>query len=249
MMKTIFADSLRVFVLLMLAGGAPVFGNSNVHITRFWHNHQPIYWPEWNSGSGQDSRVQYAHDSMYGGLGNDDETKPGLAARRAIETLETFMAGRRHLDATGPTVLKPQRFPWNPGGYTFGWFNSVPEADRSFLKQHPSEFYIWTLAHDLSGIESLHLKIRHTLDNEDFRSGHHQNLTYAGGPLVSEWVSIPMTRRVLPNTRAELNSIAGHGETLSRRRIRGNVRGLVSNRRGGSDRPFHTARRQAGRGD
>lgn len=156
---------------------------------------------------GLDSGFQY-----YGGLGNDDETKPGLAARRAIETLHDFMSTRMHLDETGPTVLKPQRFPWNPGGYTFGWFNSVPEADQNFLKKHPSEFYIWTLAHDLSGIETLNLKIRHTLDNEEFRNGHHQNLTYAGGPLVSDWVSIPMTRRELPNTRAELNAIANHGE-------------------------------------
>lgn len=156
---------------------------------------------------GLDSGFQY-----YGGLGNDDEVKPGLAARRAIETLQSYMSTRLDLDETGPTVLKPQRFPYNPGGHTFGWFNSVPEADTSFLKKHPSEFYIWTLAHDVSGIESLTLKLRHTHENAEFRNGHHQNLTYAGGPRVSDWVSLPMTRRVLPNTRTELNALAGHGE-------------------------------------
>lgn len=156
---------------------------------------------------GLDSGFQY-----YGGLGNDDETKPGLAVRRTIETLQDFMSTRLHLDETGPTVLKPQRFPFNPGGYTFGWFNHVPEDDHSYLKKNPSEFYIWTLAHDVSGIETVNLRIRHTHYNEQFRNGHHQNLTFAGGEHVSDWISIPMTRRVLPNTREELNAIAGHGE-------------------------------------
>ena len=25
---------------------ADVRANGNVHVTRFWHNHQPTYWPE-----------------------------------------------------------------------------------------------------------------------------------------------------------------------------------------------------------
>ncbi|HMP73778.1 MAG TPA: carbohydrate-binding protein, partial [Kiritimatiellia bacterium] len=156
---------------------------------------------------GLDSGFQY-----YGGLGNDDETKPGLAARRAIETLQSYMSTRMHLDQTGPTVLKPQRFPYNPGARTFGWFNRVPEADQNFLKTHPSQFYIWTLAHDVSGIQSVNLKIRHTHDNNNFRNGHNHNLTYAGGANVASWTTIPMTRRVLPNTRAELNAIANHNQ-------------------------------------
>ena len=156
---------------------------------------------------GLDSGFQY-----YGGLGNDDETKPGLAARRAIEKLQGYMSTRMHLDETGPTVLKPQRFPYNPGGKTFGWFNHVPEGDGSYLKENPSWFYIWTLAHDVSGIETMNLKIRHTHNNENFRNGHHDNLTYAGGANVSDWATIPMTKRVLPNTREELNAIASHGE-------------------------------------
>ncbi len=153
--------------------------------------------------TGLDSGFQY-----YGGLGNDDEVKPPLAAKRTVETLEDYVLPRIEEDRTPPTVLVPQRFPYNPGGYTFGWFNPTPE-DGSFLKQMPSEFYIWTLAYDVSGIESVDLMIRRSktgyrsLDNTD-------NETYAGGPTVEDWVRIPMTKRVLPNTREELNARANN---------------------------------------
>ncbi len=155
---------------------------------------------------GLDSGFQY-----YGGLGNDDEVKPGLAARRAIETLQTFMDANLAEDRTGPTVLKPQRFPYNPGGYTFGWFNSVPGGDTSFLKRMGSEFYIWTLVHDVSGVDQVNLKIRRDKDGVRSLANNH-NETYAGGDDVEDWITLPMTRRVLPNTRAELNALAGHGE-------------------------------------
>ena len=36
---------------------------ANVRVSRFWHNHQPIYWPEWNS-TPQNERVQFAQDSI-----------------------------------------------------------------------------------------------------------------------------------------------------------------------------------------
>lgn len=155
--------------------------------------------------TGLDSGFQY-----YGGLGNDDEVKPPLAARRTVETLEGYVLPRLNEDRTPPTVLVPQRFPHNPGGYTFGWFNPTPE-DGNFLKQMPSEFYIWTLAYDVSGIETVDLMIRRSttgyrsLDNTD-------NETYAGGPTVEDWVRVPMTRRVLPSTRAELNALANNSQ-------------------------------------
>ncbi|MFM8654047.1 MAG: hypothetical protein ACKODZ_04845, partial [Verrucomicrobiota bacterium] len=38
--------------------------NSNVHVTRHWHLHQPIYWPEWNSNGSQTNRYQFGWDSL-----------------------------------------------------------------------------------------------------------------------------------------------------------------------------------------
>src|SRR6516164_987119 len=37
---------------------------NQVYVSRFWHDHQPIYWPEWNGNGSQTSRYQYAWDSI-----------------------------------------------------------------------------------------------------------------------------------------------------------------------------------------
>ena len=52
-----------VYVFLALAAPAS-FAQGQVYVSRFWHNHQPIYWPEWNGNGTQNSRVQYAWDSI-----------------------------------------------------------------------------------------------------------------------------------------------------------------------------------------
>ena len=154
---------------------------------------------------GLDSGFNY-----YGGLGNDDEVKQSLASARAIALLQNYVTNRLAQDRTPPTVLKPQRFPYNPGWYTFGWFNSIPSDDR-FLKKMGSEFYIWTHAYDVSGITSIVVKVR--LDNDGVNSmANNQNETYAGGADVGSWYSVPMTKRVLPNTRSALNAAASNGQ-------------------------------------
>jgi len=115
--------------------------------------------------AGLDSGFNY-----YGGLGNDDEAKPALATKNAINKLQAFMSSRMHKDATGPTVLKPQRFPYNPGGYTFGWYNYVPGGNQSYLKKMPSEFYVWTHAYDLSGIPDGEVKLMVRVDHDGVNS-------------------------------------------------------------------------------
>ena len=100
---------------------------------------------------GLDSGFNY-----YGGLGNDDEVKASLATTRAIQKLQPWMTStRRANDRTPPTVLKPQRYPYNPGTWNFGWFNRNPPADNSYQKLMPSEFYVWTHAYDVSGITNI----------------------------------------------------------------------------------------------
>ncbi|MBM3863316.1 MAG: hypothetical protein FJ385_05080 [Verrucomicrobia bacterium] len=159
--------------------------------------------------AGLDSGFNY-----YGGLGNDDEMKPGLATRRAVEKLQPWMTVlRRANDRTPPTVLKPQRFPYNPGGYTFGWFNNVPGVDGSFLKRMNSEFYIWTHAYDVSGIPDGNVKVKVRIDNDGVNPlASNQNETYAGGGEVGGWVTLSMNKRVLPKTRAALNAAAANSQ-------------------------------------
>jgi hypothetical protein len=155
---------------------------------------------------GLDSGFNY-----YGGLGNDDEVKPTLATRRAVEKLQGFVYSNLAYDKTPPTVLKPQRFPWNPGAYTFGWFNSIPGGNTAYLKKMPSEFYIWTHAYDVSGVRNVNLKVR--IDNNGAnRMSNNQSETYAEGPAVGSWITIPMTKRTLPQTRTDLNAAANNSQ-------------------------------------
>lgn len=174
------------------AGGA--YSSPNV-AERAWH----IYL------CGLDSGFNY-----YGGLGNDDEIKSSLATRRAVEILSTFVNANLANDHTPPTVFKPQRFPYNPGWYTFGWFNNIP-GNNSALKKMHSEFYVWTHAYDVSGITNIALKIRKDNDGANPLNSN-QNETYAGGGEVGGWVSIPMTMRELPDTAAELTAAAANGQ-------------------------------------
>jgi hypothetical protein len=155
--------------------------------------------------AGLDSGFNY-----YGGLGNDDEVKPSLATARAIEKLEDYVKARLDQDRTPPSIFKPQRFPWNPGGYTFGWFNSTPEDGR-YLKKMPSELYVWTHVYDVSGVSDVSLKVRLDADGVNAQSSN-QNETYAGGSEVGPWLTIPMTKRSLPRTRDELNAAANNGQ-------------------------------------
>lgn len=157
---------------------------------------------------GLDSGFNY-----YGGLGNDDEVKPGLATKNAIQKVKPFVDANITLDQTPPTVLKPQRFPWNPGGWTFGWFNRFGSGTNlNFLKKmSTSEFYIWTHAYDVSGITSIVVKIRKDNDGVNSMATTH-NETYAGGTDVGSWHTIPMNKRELPKTRSALNTRANNSQ-------------------------------------
>ena len=186
-----------------------------------WKIQAPYEWDgRWNNPNevelawhiylkGLDSGFNY-----YGGLGNDDEMKPGLATRRAVEKLTPWMTtARRNNDRTPPTVLKPQRFPYNPGAYTFGWFNNVPGGDTSFLKRMNSDFYVWTHAYDISGIPSGNMKLKVRIDNDGTNPlASNQNETYAGGGEVGPWVTLDMTKRELPKTREALNAAAANNQ-------------------------------------
>jgi hypothetical protein len=54
-----------VIITLAVCGLIPSSeANDKVHVSRFWHNHQPLYWPEWNTNGGQTNRGEYAWDSI-----------------------------------------------------------------------------------------------------------------------------------------------------------------------------------------
>jgi hypothetical protein len=91
--------------------------------------------------------------------------------------------------------------------------NSIPGGDTRYLKKMPSDFYIWTHAYDLSGIPQNGVVVKVRVDNDGTNPlASNQNETYAGGAEVGTWISIPMTRRELPKTRAALNAAAANSQ-------------------------------------
>ena len=80
-----------------------------------------------------------------------------------------------------------------------------------------SEFYVWTFAYDVSGVTNIVLKIRK--DNDGTNSlASKVNEVYNPAALgwntneVGAWVSIPMTKRVLPATAAALTAAANNSQ-------------------------------------
>ena len=69
------AGSFLLSATVLVASVSDGLSNGNVYVSRFWHNHQPLYWPEWNGNGSQTNRGQYAWDSItlkptqnYGGI-------------------------------------------------------------------------------------------------------------------------------------------------------------------------------------
>jgi len=102
---------------------------------------------------------------------------------QAVVFADAVLAGQP--DSTPPTVFLPQRNPYNPGGYEWG---TSPEA---------SDFEVWTLAYDVSGLTSVTRKWRVDADGVNPLSSI-QNETYAGGSEVGAWTSVAMTATQLP---------------------------------------------------
>jgi len=132
---------------------------------------------------------------VYFGTDLDDEVKHTFAANRAISIAGPVVANRT-LDTTPPTVFKPQRFPWNPGGKGRGqYINGLTVGYTTPVWS--SDFYIWTLAYDISTTTVATLKVRVDADGSNPLTNN-ENELYTGGAGVSSWVSIPMTRTVIP---------------------------------------------------
>jgi hypothetical protein len=66
MSKSIFSKArlwsscLGAFVI----AASSAWANPTVYVSRMWHDHQPTYWPEWNTNGSQTSRGEYAWDSI-----------------------------------------------------------------------------------------------------------------------------------------------------------------------------------------
>jgi hypothetical protein len=102
---------------------------------------------------------------------------------QAVTFADPVIAGQP--DGVPPTIFLPQREPYNPGGMEWG---TSPE---------PSNFEVWTLVYDVSGLTNVTLKWRTDVDGENPIASI-QNETFAGGAEVSAWNSLAMTGAAMP---------------------------------------------------
>jgi hypothetical protein len=149
--------------------------------------------------AGFDSGFMYYGDSL------DDEVKQSLASNRAIAQVKSLVESNIAIDKTPPTIFKPQRFPWNPGGKGWGPLTLYMPVGFNGAPPWPSEFYIWTHVYDVSGVQQVNLRVR--IDNDGVNSMQNiQNETFAGGPDVGPWIQIPMQKRILPRNNPTNNT-------------------------------------------
>lgn len=170
----------RVVMAEDLTGGADiwdiVYPNASSNLAeRAWHHLLPGY----TSGY------------MYYGTSLDIEVKQSLACNLATGFADQVIGSNPGVDNTPPTVFIPQRYPYNPGGTGFGPTYAYKQH------QNTSDFYVWTFAYDVSGLQSITLKYR--LDNDGINPlTDNDNDTYTGGAGVQAWNSISMTERIFP---------------------------------------------------
>jgi len=127
---------------------------------------------------------------MYYGSALDMEVKPTVACNSAISYANQVI-GAGLVDNTAPTLWVPQQLPHNPGGTGFGslWGYQATPHDR--------DFWVWTFAYDVSGIDSV--RFRYRIDGDGVNPiASVQNETWAGGAEVGSWRSLPMNRRIFP---------------------------------------------------
>lgn len=140
----------------------------------------------------------YDSGNAYYGLALDLEIKATLAVNRAIERANTTINAHPDTDNTKPSVMTPQRYPYNPGNIGFG----PNYAYQQILNN--ADFAVWTLAYDVSGIQSAVLKYR--IDHDGINPlTSNENDTYAGGSEVGDWVSMNMTEKIIPKDNVTNN--------------------------------------------
>ncbi|MEO1021227.1 MAG: T9SS type A sorting domain-containing protein [Bacteroidota bacterium] len=102
------------------------------------------------------------------------DTHPTTASNLAINELESSVTTDN--DAIPPTIFKPQREPYNPGG--FEW---------EVLQ--PSDFEVWTYVYDVSGLEYVNLKYK-ALDQNNWLQEY--PITFSDVDADTSWKEIPM---------------------------------------------------------
>lgn len=106
-----------------------------------------------------------------------------LAYKEAISVL-----GNTFKDKTGPTIYKPQRKPYNPGGFEWG---QTPES---------SDFKVWTYIYDISGLKEVTLY--YNVSQKQYAPNLHDKGKRNWLTLKMQSKSIPAQTNPLPTIKA-----------------------------------------------
>ncbi len=133
----------------------------------------------------------FASDFMYYGTALDMEVKQTLAANLAVGFADQVISANQGTDETPPSVFIPQRYPYNPGGVGFGPNYGYQQHQNS------SDFFVWTFAYDVAGLQNVTLKYRVDVDGTNPLTSN-ENETFIGGTGVGSWQSVTMNSRIFP---------------------------------------------------
>lgn len=109
------------------------------------------------------------------------DTHPTTASNLAIAKAQQVINGTE-TDITPPTIFKPQREPYNPGGV-------------EWTIAQDNDFEVWTYAFDVNGLESVSLKYR-TLAEENFPTSKTTSFSQIAENDTS-WKSLTMSGKII----------------------------------------------------
>ena len=139
------------------------------------------------------------------------DLKPTIASNNAVAYTDKVI-NENSADSVCPTIYIPQREPYNPGGSETKkpvpvskrpWTWDSPwqaryQVSREEPKEQSSDFTVWTLVYDVSGLTSVKLKYRQSETADVMKA----NLVYDSAP----WSELPMTGRVIPGVSPKIKA-------------------------------------------
>lgn len=100
--------------------------------------------------------------------------------------------GTNFNDSVAPTIWRPYRLPYNPGGYQMG-----PLSQYKYVKQ-PTDFYVYSFVYDVSSLSRVQLFVRQDNDGVNPVTDNFNEILRSDNAHVGNWVTLDMTERDFP---------------------------------------------------
>lgn len=104
----------------------------------------------------------------------------------------TKAIGTNPSDSAAPTIWRPYRMPYNPGGFQMGVLSKY-----QYVKQ-PTDFYVYSFVYDVSGLKRVQLMIRTDNNGENPTSENFNDIYRSDNAYVSDWTALDMNEKDFP---------------------------------------------------